>query len=104
MTVGIPIVGLGTSEMPHVITNKVSGFIGNNINWLIEKMRFLLRNPEDAKKIGNEGKKIAEQRFDINRFTNEWEYLFEEVIESYKLKSQTTITKTQINSNTQIFK
>jgi glycosyltransferase involved in cell wall biosynthesis len=79
MMLGIPVVGLATTELPTVIRDGVNGFIHTDISYLIEKMNELLEDKELAKKIGEEGKRTAMKRFNIARFTDEWEQLFEEV-------------------------
>jgi glycosyltransferase involved in cell wall biosynthesis len=78
MMMGMPVVGLATTELSAVIDNEYSGFIHTDINYLIEKMELLISNPELAKEIGNNGREIAMKRFNIQRFVNDWEQLFTE--------------------------
>lgn len=79
MMMGIPVVGLATTELSAVIENGVSGFIHTDVNYLVEKMKLLIREPQLALEIGNNGRKVAMQRFNIQRFANDWEQLFSEV-------------------------
>jgi glycosyltransferase involved in cell wall biosynthesis len=79
MMMGIPVVGLATTELSAVIDNGYSGFIHTDINYLIEKMKLLIKDPELAKEIGNNGREVAMKRFNIQRFINDWEQLFTEV-------------------------
>jgi glycosyltransferase involved in cell wall biosynthesis len=79
MMMGIPVVGLATTELSAVIDNGYSGFIHTDINYLIEKMELLIKDPELAKEIGNNGREVAMKRFNIQRFINDWEELFREV-------------------------
>lgn len=79
MMMGIPVVGLATTELSAVIENGVSGFIHTDVDYLVEKMKLLIREPELALEIGNNGRKVAMQRFNIQRFANDWEQLFNEV-------------------------
>ena len=79
MMQGLPVVGLATTELSTVIDNNVSGFIHTDPRYLIGKMQLMLNNHELAKKIGDEGKKTAMERFNIKRFVSEWESLFAEV-------------------------
>ncbi|RVT97290.1 glycosyltransferase family 1 protein [Mucilaginibacter limnophilus] len=79
MMMGIPVVGLATTELSAVIDNGYSGFIHTDINYLVEKMKMLIDDPELAKEIGNNGREVALQRFNIVRFTQDWEQLFAEV-------------------------
>ena len=79
MMMGIPVVGLATTELSAVIDNGYSGFIHTDVNYLIEKMNFLIANPELAREIGANGREVAMKRFNIERFARNWEQLFEEV-------------------------
>jgi glycosyltransferase involved in cell wall biosynthesis len=79
MMLGIPVVGLATTELSTVIRDGVNGFIHTDISYLIEKMQQLLADQELAKKIGEEGRRTALKRFNIKRFTEDWEKLFNEV-------------------------
>jgi glycosyltransferase involved in cell wall biosynthesis len=79
MMMGMPVVGLATTELSAVIDNGYSGFIHTDINYLIEKMKLLIKDPVLAKEIGNNGREVAMKRFNIQRFVNDWEQLFIEV-------------------------
>lgn len=79
MMMGIPVVGLATTELSTVIDNGYSGFIHTDVNYLIDKMQLLMEDAELAREIGNNGREIALKRFNINRFTDDWEQLFAEV-------------------------
>jgi glycosyltransferase involved in cell wall biosynthesis len=79
MMMGMPVVGLATTELSSVIDNGYSGFIHTDVNYLIDKMKLLLEDPETAQDIGDNGRAVAEERFNIKRFTSDWEELFAEV-------------------------
>ncbi|MDB5286731.1 MAG: glycosyltransferase [Mucilaginibacter sp.] len=79
MMMGMPVVGLATTELSAVIDNGHSGFIHTDVDYLIEKMELLIKDPELAKEIGNNGREVAMKRFNIQRFVNDWEQLFIEV-------------------------
>jgi glycosyltransferase involved in cell wall biosynthesis len=80
MMTGMPVVGLATTEMVTVIENGRSGFLHTDIDYLTDQMKTLLNNKSLAKRLGNEGKKIVQQRFNIKRFTEDWENLLRRVI------------------------
>ncbi|TWR31541.1 glycosyltransferase family 4 protein [Mucilaginibacter pallidiroseus] len=80
LMMGIPVVGLATTELSAVIDNGYSGFIHTDINYLVDKMNLLLSNPELAREIGANGRELALKRFGIERFARDWESLFEEVV------------------------
>jgi hypothetical protein len=83
MMLGIPVVGIATTELAAVIQNEHSGYIHTDIDYLIHKMNALIEDYTLAEKIGKEGQKVAQQRFNIKRFTEEWEALFTVVIRKH---------------------
>ncbi|HEX7082337.1 MAG TPA: glycosyltransferase [Gammaproteobacteria bacterium] len=79
MMLGIPIVGLATTEMATVVENGRSGFIGTRLSALVDAMRGLLADPREAARLGREARRVAERRFHIGRFVRDWNAAFEEV-------------------------
>ena len=79
MMVGLPIVGLATTEMATAVENGVSGHVDTDIDRLIERMRELLRDPAEARRLGEGARRYALERFDIRRFARDWEATFAEV-------------------------
>lgn len=90
MMLGIPVVGLATTELSSVIQNERSGFIHTDLNYLIHKMKLLLKDKNLATQVGSEGRRTAQERFNIQRFTKEWKALFERTIH----KQGTTVVNT----------
>ena len=80
MMIGMPVVALATTEYVTAIKNYETGFISTDVDYLIHKMELLLSNKPWATAIGVKGKCYADDRFDINRFTEEWENIFESAI------------------------
>jgi glycosyltransferase involved in cell wall biosynthesis len=80
MMIGIPVVGLATTEMVTVIQNNQSGILHTDINYLILKMEQLLRDKTLAANLGQEGRRVAMERFNIERFTRNWHRLLADVI------------------------
>jgi hypothetical protein len=76
MMQGMPIVALATTEYATVIQNGVSGFIHTDVDYLVEKMQLLIHDRQLAKTMGENAKTVAEQRFSIARFTNDWKETF----------------------------
>ncbi|HEY1006596.1 MAG TPA: glycosyltransferase family 4 protein, partial [Sphingobacteriaceae bacterium] len=84
MMLGIPVVGLATTEMVTVIRDGVSGVLHTNLHYLIDRMKQLIREPDLAARLGAEGRKVAEERFNIRRFTADWEETFAQVAGRYQ--------------------
>jgi hypothetical protein len=79
MLLGMPIVGLATTELAVTIPNGKAGFIHTDVNYLIDKMKMLIDQPETAKEMGAAAKEIAAGAFDIHRFAADWETVFNQV-------------------------
>jgi len=79
MTIGLPIVGLATTELPSIITNGVDGIIDTSLDRLIDAGMQLLADPGMARQIGAAGRRTALERFGIDRFVHDWRTVFAEV-------------------------
>ncbi len=76
MMLGLPIVGLATTEMATVVENGVSGFVDTREDRLVEFMRLLLADEGEARRLGLGAQLHARERFGMERFTREWEEAF----------------------------
>ncbi len=83
--VGLPIVGLATTELSTIIENEKTGYIGLEIEELIAKMKMLLNNPQHAQQLSVNAQQKAKELFDIVRFGQQWENLINEKIHQYIL-------------------
>jgi glycosyltransferase involved in cell wall biosynthesis len=88
MMVGLPIVGLATTELATVIENDVSGYIDTNLECLIERMQELLHDPQQAQRLGQGAKEQARSRFGIQRFIDDWNQVFDRVMSVQLLSAQ----------------
>jgi glycosyltransferase involved in cell wall biosynthesis len=79
MMVGLPIVGLATTEMATAVENGRSGYVDTNIDTLVERMEYLLSNPAEAKRLGENARRYANERFHIRRFVTDWNAVLAEV-------------------------
>jgi glycosyltransferase involved in cell wall biosynthesis len=82
MMLGMPVVGLATTEMVRTIENGVSGYVDTNVSGLIECMKDLLANPDQARRLGDGARKQALERFNIQRFIADWNDAFELITEN----------------------
>ena len=73
MMVGLPVIGLATTEMVAVIENGHSGYVDTNVTNLVERMQELVRDRREAKRLGDGARRVARERFSIGRFTRDWE-------------------------------
>jgi ADP-heptose:LPS heptosyltransferase len=73
MHLGIPIVGFATTEMATAIENNVAGYVDTNIETLTQRMAYLLAAPGEARRLGEGARRIARDRFGLDRFTQDWD-------------------------------
>jgi glycosyltransferase involved in cell wall biosynthesis len=76
MAAGKPVITYDTGGLSEVIINGVTGFTipRGNIKGLINATRYLLKNEELSIKMGLEGRKRAEQYFNLEQMINEYVY------------------------------
>jgi glycosyltransferase involved in cell wall biosynthesis len=80
MMAGVPIVGLATTELAAVIENGVTGYVDTRVPQLIRKMQELIANPREARRLGENARRLAMERFNINRFVRDWNTALERVL------------------------
>jgi hypothetical protein len=76
MTIGMPVIALATTELPAVIQNGQNGYLSNDLAELLEYMRHLIANPAEARRLGEQARATARQRFGLARFISEWNAAF----------------------------
>jgi hypothetical protein len=79
MSVGLPVVGLATTELPTIIDDGVNGFVDTDPKRLVEVMHTLIADPELARAVGEAGRVTARERFSIDRFVRDWDVLLRTV-------------------------
>ncbi|MGI4813027.1 MAG: glycosyltransferase family 4 protein [Janthinobacterium lividum] len=73
MTIGMPMIGLATTELSTVIRNGENGFIETNVDALVDAMRSLIADPALAREWGAGAARTAAERFGIERFARDWD-------------------------------
>lgn len=76
MMIGMPVIGLATTEMATTIENGVSGYVDTNVDNLAAYMRELLRQPAEARRLSEGARRYALERFNIDRFCRDWDKAF----------------------------
>ncbi len=79
LTIGMPVVALATTELPTVIENGRHGYLSCNVEELIRHMKRLLQDPEEARYLGDNARRLAQERFGLDRFCRDWNEAFREV-------------------------
>ncbi len=73
MMLGMPVLGLATTEMVTAVENGVSGYVHTDPGVLIRKMLELLEDREEAERLGEGARRRAMERFSIERFARDWD-------------------------------
>lgn len=72
MMTGLPVVALATTEMVTVVRDGLNGFIDTDPDRLVSRMKLLLNDRDEARRLGREARRTALERFDIRRFVGDW--------------------------------
>jgi hypothetical protein len=72
MMVGLPVVGLATTEVATVISDGDNGFVDTRVDRLIDAMQSLRRDRAYAQRLGEAARRTAQERFSIERFITDW--------------------------------
>ena len=81
MTIGMPVVALATTELPTVIENGRTGYVSCDLDYLVARMRGLLDNADEARRLGANAREVARARFGMDRFAAAWNAAFRRAAE-----------------------
>lgn len=73
LMLGMPVVGLATTELPAVLTHGRSGYLTTDPDALAGYVRLLLDDADLAARIGGAGRDVARRRFSLARFRADWD-------------------------------
>lgn len=79
MMLGMPVLGLATTEMATAVQNGVNGYVDTDVQRLIGRMRQLIEDPREARRLSAGARAVARERFSIERFARDWDATFREV-------------------------
>lgn len=88
MMAGMPVIGLATTEMVTVVENGYSGYLDTNISTIVDAMKMLLDNPDEARRLSRGARQAAIERFHIDRFTSDWSKTLVEAASTGKSKQE----------------
>ena len=84
MMVGLPIVGLATTEMVTAVENDRTGYVETDVDRLVERMRHLIDHPAHARELSRNAADYAIQRFGIRRFASDWQQVVSRFVENFR--------------------
>ncbi len=73
MAAGIPVVALATTEYPQAVRDGVSGYVDTDVGRLVERMRSLLADPGEARRLGEGARRRTRERYSLERFVRDWD-------------------------------
>jgi glycosyltransferase involved in cell wall biosynthesis len=79
LQVGLPVVGLATTEMATAVENGVSGWVDTDEDALVRRMERLLADPAGARRLSEGASRRGRERFGIERFARDWDALLRQV-------------------------
>jgi glycosyltransferase involved in cell wall biosynthesis len=78
MHLGMPVVALGTTEV-HEAVPPSAGVVSTKVDVLVDAMRRLVRDREEAAERGRAARTAALERYGLARFLESWDELLEEL-------------------------
>jgi colanic acid/amylovoran biosynthesis glycosyltransferase len=80
--IGLPVISTYHSGIPEVIDNGKSGFLvpEKDVCALAEKIEYLVKHPEIWEEMGNNGRKIIEERYDIKKLNRQLVDIYQNLI------------------------
>lgn len=76
MSCGCAVVTTKTCMIPEVVEDGVNGYCSNDIEYLRDRLSFLLANPDKALELGQKARETILSRFRLDRFVEDWDNLF----------------------------
>ncbi|MBK7865292.1 MAG: glycosyltransferase [Archangiaceae bacterium] len=80
MLCGLAMVTTPNHDADRFIRDGVNGFVSGDAGEIRERMKYLLANPEAARKLGAAGRETAIREFHIDRYLGQWRELISKVV------------------------
>ncbi|MZH02522.1 MAG: glycosyltransferase, partial [Nitrospinae bacterium] len=78
MATGMPVVSSWNKSSP--IEDGKNGYISKDPKYLNQRIDFLLKNPEEARRIGENARKTVQEKFPLNRFIQSWQKVIQQSV------------------------
>ena len=85
MAVGKPVIATRVGGIPEIVKHKENGMLvePNDVDELVNGIRYVVNNKEEAKNMGKEGAKMISEKFRLEIVVDELERIYEEGISNY---------------------
>jgi glycosyltransferase involved in cell wall biosynthesis len=77
MMIGLPVVALATTEAVRAVPPG-AGILSTRVDDLVDAARWLIEDPDAARRLGRAGCDAARDRYGLDRFLDDWDRLLEE--------------------------
>lgn len=84
MSCAVPSVSSANEVTSAIVKDGFNGFLASNTSQWMEKLKFLIENPDKRTAIGTEGRKSIAGRFDARTIARNYAGLFEDAVASYQ--------------------
>jgi hypothetical protein len=84
MSCAVPSVSSANDVTSAIVNDGFNGFLASNASQWIEKLKFLVENPDKRAAIGAEGRRSIAGRFDTKTIARNYAKLFVEAVRSYR--------------------
>ena len=83
MAMGLPVISTFHGGIPELVEDGVSGFLvpERNADAIAEKLQMLIENPQLWDKMGKNGRKQVEEKYDMNKLNDELVSVYEQLLE-----------------------
>jgi spore maturation protein CgeB/ubiquinone/menaquinone biosynthesis C-methylase UbiE/thioredoxin-like negative regulator of GroEL len=78
MATGMPVVSSWNKSSP--IEDGKNGYISKDLDYLNQRIESLLKNPEEARRLGEQAQKTVQEKFPLNRFLQSWQKAIEKSV------------------------
>jgi glycosyltransferase involved in cell wall biosynthesis/tetratricopeptide (TPR) repeat protein len=103
MATGMPVVSSWNKSSP--IEDGENGYVSKDLNYLNQCIESLLKNPDEASRIGEQGRKTVQDKFPLNRFLQSWQKVIQQSVLAFlertgiNMENKTTPFQEKIRKN-----
>ena len=94
MATGMPVVSSWNKSSP--IEDGENGYISKDPGYLNQRIDFLFKNPEEARRLGQQAQKTVQEKFPLNRFLQSWHKVIEKSVLDFLQRTGINLQKEAI--------
>lgn len=94
MATGMPVVSSWNASSP--LEDGKNGYISKDAGYLNERINFLLKNPQEARKLGQQAQKTVQEKFPLKRFLQSWQKVIEKSVVEFLQRTGINLQKESI--------